>query len=229
MMNLIITSPFFGVFFTIICWSFGRWVQQKTGCFLLNGLLVAAAVGIVVLVIFDIPYEIYYESASVIQDMLAPATAILAMNIYRQRHILKEYFIPVLVGCLAGSLTSLLSILGLCKLMSMDSVITASLLPKSVTTAIAVSIAESNGGIGGIAVAGVVIAGLMGTIFSPIFAKMFKITDPVAEGLGIGACSHALGTTKALERGEIQGAMSSIALCVCGIMTSILSLFPIFR
>lgn len=152
-------------------------------------------------------------------------TAVLALNIYRQRQLLKEYFFPVLAGCFTGCLTSLGSILLLCKLLSVDSVIASSLLPKSVTTAIAVAISDSNGGIQGITVTAVLVAGVIGAIFAPLFAKLFRVTDPVAEGVAIGACSHALGTSKAMEIGALQGAMSSIALCVCGIMTSIIIMF----
>ena len=131
----------------------------------------------------------------------------------------------VLAGCLVGSLTSLASVLSLCKLFHVDEALAASLMPKSVTTAIAMGIAESHGGVAGIAAAAVMVAGITGAIFAPLFAKLFHITEPVAEGLAIGACSHALGTTRALEIGPVQGAMSSIAICVCGILTSILSLF----
>ena len=139
--------------------------------------------------------------------------------------ILKKHFLPVLAGCLAGSAASVGSILLLCRLFHVDEALTASLMPKSVTTAIAMGIAESRGGVAGIAAAAVMVAGLTGAVFAPLFAKLFRITDPVAEGLAIGACSHALGTTRAMEIGQVQGAMSSIAICVCGIMTSILALF----
>ena len=160
-----------------------------------------------------------------IKLMLGPVTAVLALNIYQQRKVLGQYFLPVLAGCLAGSLASLGSVLLLCRLFAMENSLTVSLLPQSVTTAIAVGIAESRGGIPGIAAAAVVLAGIVGAVFAPLFAKVFRITDPVAEGLAIGACSHALGTTKAMEIGPLQGAMSSIAICVCGIITSILALF----
>ena len=149
----------------------------------------------------------------------------LALSIYNQRAILKEHFFPVLVGCLAGCLTSVGSILALCRLFHVDEALTASLMPKSVTTAIAMGIAESHGGVAGIAAAAVMVAGISGAVFAPSFAKLFRITEPVAEGLAIGSCSHALGTTRALELGPVQGAMSSIAICVCGIMTSVLALF----
>ena len=169
--------------------------------------------------------EKYNIGGDFIKLMLGPVTAVLALNIYRQRKILREHFLPVLAGCLAGSVVSLLSVLALCQVFQMEDLLTASLLPKSVTTAIAVGIAESRGGIQGIAAAAVAMAGITGAVCAPLFAKWFRITDPVAEGLAIGACSHALGTTKAMEIGELQGAMSSIAICVCGIFTSLIALF----
>ena len=190
-----------------------------------NPLLVASLVIIAFLAVFRIPLEQYNLGGDMIKLMLGPVTAVLALNIYQQRKVLGQYFLPVLAGCLAGSLASLGSVLLLCRLFAMESSLTVSLLPKSVTTAIAVGIAESRGGIPGIAAAAVVLAGIVGAVFAPLFAKAFRITDPVAEGLAIGACSHALGTTKAMEIGPLQGAMSSIAICVCGIITSILALF----
>lgn len=190
-----------------------------------NPLLVASLVIIAFLAVFHIPLEQYNLGGDMIKLMLGPVTAVLALNIYQQRKVLGQYFLPVLAGCLAGSLASLGSVLLLCRLFAMENSLTVSLLPKSVTTAIAVGIAESRGGIQGIAAAAVVLAGIVGAVFAPLFAKAFRITDPVAEGLAIGACSHALGTTKAMEIGPLQGAMSSIAICVCGIITSILALF----
>ena len=200
-------------------------MQKKTGWVICNPLLVASLVIIAFLAVFHIPLEQYNLGGDMIKLMLGPVTAVLALNIYQQRKVLGQYFLPVLAGCLAGSLASLGSVLLLCRLFAMENSLTVSLLPKSVTTAIAVGIAESRGGIPGIAAAAVVLAGIVGAVFAPLFAKAFRITDPVAEGLAIGACSHALGTTKAMEIGPLQGAMSSIAICVCGIITSILALF----
>ena len=192
---------------------------------LCNPLLIAGLLIIALLAVFDIPLEKYNIGGDLIKLMLGPVTAVLALNIYRQREILREHFLPVLAGCLAGSVVSLFSVLALCQVFQMEDLLTASLLPKSVTTAIAVGIAESRGGVQGIAAAAVAVAGITGAVCAPLFAKWFHITDPVAEGLAIGACSHALGTTKALEIGELQGAMSSIAICVCGIFTSLIALF----
>ena len=221
----ILSSPFLGLALSAAAWQAGCWLQKKTGFILCNPLLVAAALVIGVLALFRIPYQAYALGGDFIKLMLGPVTAVLALNIYNQRAILKQHFLPVLVGCLAGSLTSVGSILLLCRVFRVEEALTASLLPKSVTTAIAIGIAESRGGLGGVAAAAVMAAGLTGAVFAPLFAKLFHVTDPVAEGLAIGACSHALGTTRAMEIGQIQGAMSSIAICVCGILTSLLALF----
>ena len=224
MTDAMLSSPFFGLVLTCLAWWAGCWVQKRTGLFLLNPLVVAVAIILVALVALDIPYAAYDLGGSMISLMLGPVTAVLALNVYHQRTLLKEYFWPVLAGCLAGTLTSVGSILLLCRLLAVDDSIAASLLPKSVTTAIAVAISDAGGGIQSITVAAVLIAGAVGAIFAPLFARLFRVTDPVAEGVAIGACSHALGTSKAMEIGQLQGAMSSISICICGIMTSLLVL-----
>lgn len=225
MVDTLLASPFLGLTLSAAGWCFGCWLQKKTGLLICNPLLISAALIIAVLSIFRIPYASYALGSDFIKLMLGPVTAVLALNIYNQRDILQENFLPVLAGCLVGSLSSVGSVLFLCKIFQVEETLTASLLPKSVTTAIAIGIAESGGGVGGIAAAAVIITGIIGAVFAPLFAKLFHITEPVAEGLAIGACSHALGTTRAMEIGQVQGAMSSIAICVCGIMTSILALF----
>ena len=225
MPDALLTSPFFGLTLTAAAWCFGCWVQKKTGLLLCNPLLIAVALVISFLVLLDIPYAAYAAGGDSVKIMISPVTAVLALNIYNQRTVLKEQFLPVLAGCLMGSLTSVASILALCGAFHVDEALTASLMPKSVTTAIAMGIAESHGGVAGIAAAAVMVAGITGAVFAPLFAKLFHVTDPVAEGLAIGACSHALGTTRAIQIGPVQGAMSSIAICVCGILTSILALF----
>lgn len=225
MIDSMLNSPLFGLTLSCITWTIGVYLQKKTGWILCNPLVISTSLVILFLVVFQIPYRTYMIGGEMISMMLGPVTAVLALNIYHHRKRLGRYFVPVLVGCLAGSLTSILSVTLLCRLFLVDNVITASLLPKSVTTAIAVAISESKGGVAGITTAAVLIAGTVGAMFAPAFAKCFRITDPVAEGIAIGASSHALGTTKALEIGELQGAMSSIAICICGIMTSVLVLF----
>ena len=218
-------TPMFGIFLTCLAWAVGVWTQKKTGWKLCYPLVVSTVFIIGVLVLLKIPYNAYKVGGDIVTTMLAPATAVLALNIYNQRKLLGKYFMPVVVGCSVGALTSLTTITLLCKLMAVNSVITASLFPKSVTTALAVAGSESRGGVAGITTAAVLIAGTTGALCAPMFAKLFRVKNPVAEGVAIGACSHALGTTKALEIGELQGAMSSIAICICGIMTSVFVMF----
>ena len=225
MLDAMTSSAFFGIALTAFMWCVGCWVQKKTGWILCNSLLITVAGIILFLTAAGIPYEDYDVGGSYIKVFLGPVTAMLALNIYNQRKVLKEYFIPVLAGCFAGSASSLASMWLLCRLLGVEEGLTASLLPKSCTTAIAIAISESRGGVAGITVAAVMVAGLTGTVMAPIFGKLFRVDDPVAEGLAIGACSHALGTTKAIELGELQGAMSSIAICLCGIISSVLTLF----
>lgn len=225
MIEILTSAPLFALTISCIAWTIGVWVQKKTGLLLCNPLVISTALIIVFLVALDIPYSTYQKGSGVISMMLGPVTAVLALKIYNQRQLLGKYFAPVVIGCLAGSVTSILSILLLCRLLMLDSVITASLLPKSVTTAIALAVSENRGGIAGVTSAAVIVAGNVGAIFAPLFARVFRIKNPIAEGVAIGACSHALGTTKAMEIGELQGAMSSIAICICGILTSFLVLF----
>lgn len=221
----VLSSPFFGLSLSVVCWCLAVKLQKKTGLLVCNPVLVASLLAIAVLLVFDIPLESYEAGGNLIKLMLGPATAVLALNIYQQRKVLGEHFLPVLLGCLAGSVASIVSILLLCQLFLTDQVFTVSMLPKSVTTAIALGISENGGGIPGITAAAVIVTGLEGAMLAPLFAKLFCIKDPVAEGVAIGACSHAVGTSKAMEIGALQGAMSSIAICVCGIFTSILALF----
>ena len=225
MIDAVLSSPFFGLSLSAAAWCVGLWLQKKTRWVLCNPLVIAGVLIIAVLAVFRIPLEDYCAGSDMIKLLLGPVTAVLALNIYNQRQVLRDYFVPVLAGCLAGSIASLLSVLALCRLFQLEGILTSSLLPKSVTTAIAMGIAESRGGIPGIAAGAVALAGVVGAVFAPLFAKWFRISNPVAEGVAIGACSHALGTTKAMEIGPLQGAMSSISLCVCGILTSFLVLF----
>ena len=162
MTDVILTSPFFGLTLTAAAWCAGCWLQKKTGLLLCNPLLIAVALIIAVLALLDIPYAAYSAGGDFIKLMLGPVTAVLALNIYNQRAILKEHFLPVLAGCLVGSLTSVGSILALCRVFRVEEALTASLLPKSVTTAIAMGIAESHGGVAGIAAAGGRSGGLRG-------------------------------------------------------------------
>lgn len=224
-LEIIINSPYFYLGLTGFAWCLGLKIQKETGHILCNPLLIAVIFIIFTLVILDIPYVKYEEGTTVLRFFLGPVTAVLGLNIYRQRRVLGDYYLPVLVGCFMGCVTSLGLSLWLGSLLSVEETLLQSLLSKSVTTAISLAIAESRGGVVSLAAAGVMVAGLTGAMFAPGFAKIFHIHDPVAEGLAIGTCSHALGTSRAMTLGEVQGAMSSLAICVSGIFTSFLVLF----
>lgn len=225
MIDTLTATPFFGLGLSLLCWILAVKFQKKTGLLVCNPVLVSSLLVILVLVVFRIPLANYNLGGDIIKMLLSPATAVLALNIYQQRKVLKEHFWPVVLGCLVGSLASILGVQLMCRMFQTESSLLNSLLPKSVTTAIAVSISESNGGLPGLTAAAVCVTGIEGAMLAPFFAKIFHVTDPVAEGVAIGACSHAVGTSKALEIGPLQGAMSSIALCICGIITSLIAGF----
>lgn len=223
-MSELASSPFFGITLTIVAYWLGVRAQKKTGLVVCNSMLITVALIIAVLTVFHIPYEDYYQGGSLINLFLGPATACMAVTVYAKMDLLKKYWLPVLAGCLAGTVTSIGSILVLSRLFGLDKDMTASLLPKSVTTPIATAVSEGHGGIVPITVAAVIVTGILGNLAAPFLVKLFRVKDPVAAGLGIGTCSHALGTAKALEMGETEGAMSGLAVGICGIFTALLAL-----
>lgn len=224
-MSALLESTYFGVALTVLAYWIGVKVQKKTGLVICNSLIVAALFVVAVLVAFDIPYDAYYRGGDLVNMMLGPATACMAVNIYSKRELLKKNWVPVLVGCLVGATASVLSIYIMCRMFGLHDTMTVSLLPKSVTTPIASAIAESQGGIKAITVVAVCISGIGGNLAAPFLIKLFRIKDPLAAGLGIGAASHAIGTAKALEIGETEGAMSGLAIGICGVITAVLALF----
>ena len=225
MPEFIQSSAYFAVALTLIAFSIASACQKKWKSALLNPILISAALIIAVLKLAGISNEVYQSGCRFLNFLLTPATICLAVSFYEQFQHLKPHLPAVCAGVLAGTAASLASVWGLSRLFDLERVLTLSLLPKSVTTAIALGISENGGGIPGITAGAVVITGIEGAVLAPFLSKLFHITDPVAEGVAIGACSHAVGTSKALEIGKIQGAMSSISLCVCGIITTALALF----
>ena len=204
MMHELFLSPFFGIGLSIAAFWVGTWIRKKTGLVLCNPLVLAIVIVSGVLLIFKIPYEEYNEGGALINMFLAPATACLAVSIYTRAELLKKNW--------------------LCKLFGMDEAMTVSLIPKSVTTPIAVSVAEGHGGMVPITVVAVIFTGILGSIFAPTLIRLFRVNDPMIAGISIGACSHAVGTSKAIELGETEGAMSGLAIGVCGILTVLFSM-----
>ena len=211
MMHELFLSPFFGIGLSIAAFWVGTWIRK-------NPLVLAIVIVSGVLLIFKIPYEEYNEGGALINMFLAPATACLAVSIYTRAELLKKNWLPIVVGASCGSLASMGSVLLMCKLFGMDEAMTVSLIPKSVTTPIAVSVAEGHGGMVPITVVAVIFTGILGSI------RLFRVNDPMIAGISIGACSHAVGTSKAIELGETEGAMSGLAIGVCGILTVLFSM-----
>ena len=223
-MSEVFSSPYFGVALSVIAFGIGVKLNQKFKTPFCNPLIIAIVLVSAVLLIFKIPYEDYNKGGEIINMFLAPATACLAVAVYTKLQILKQYWFPILIGCAAGSATSMGSVYLLCRLFGLEESLTVSLLPKSVTTPIAVSIAEPAGGMVPITVVAVIFTGILGGIFAPLLIRLFRVADPVAAGLAIGASSHAVGTYKAIELGEIEGAMSGLAIGICGIITVLFSM-----
>lgn len=224
-MDAITSSPLFGIVLCIFTFELGVWLNKKLKTPICNPLLVAIALIIAILQVFKIPLENFMAGGDIISLFLAPATAVLALSIYSQLEILKKHFLPILLGCLAGAVVSMTSAAGLCIAFGLDKSLTAAMIPKSVTTPIAMEISRQHGGLVAVTVAAVIFTGILGAILSPLLIKIFRISHPVAQGVAIGASSHAVGTTKAVELGEIQGAMSGISIGASGIITVLLSLF----
>jgi predicted murein hydrolase (TIGR00659 family) len=213
---------------TTAAYAAGVKIQKKTGLVICNGLVLAALMIIAVLLVFGIPYAAYNAGGSLVNLMLSPATVCFAVTIYRRLEILKKNLLPVLVGCVAGAAASVTSVWLLSRLFGLDRTLMISLLPKSVTTPIATALSQSNGGIVAITAASVIFTGILGNLAAPLMVRLLRVKNQVEAGLGIGACSHAVGTAKAMELGATEGALSSVAIGLCGIVTTILALlFPL--
>ena len=225
MIDKLTASPLFGVALCVLTFELGVWLQKKTKSPLCNPLLIAIVLVSAILTIFKIPLENFQQGGRLITFFLAPATAVLALSVYNKLAVLKEYFLPVVAGCTAGSVVSAVSAVLLSRAFGFDAALTNALMPKSVTTPIAVEIAARHGGLTAVTVAAVVFTGILGAVFAPLLIRLLKVKDPVAQGVAIGASSHAVGTSRAVELGEIQGAMSGVAIGISGIVTVLLSLF----
>ncbi len=218
-------SPFFGIALTLGAYVLGVWINKKTKIPILNPLFLAMILIIAFLTVFQIDYEDYKIGADYIYIFLVPATVCLAIPIFKKIDILKKNWAPVLAGCAVGAAVSMGSIWLMCDWFGLSDTLTMSLLPKSITTPFGIAVSENLGGIPAITVVCIVITGITGIVLAPFLIKAFRVKDPVARGLAIGTCSHALGTTKALELGETEGAMSGLAISIAGMITVIYSLF----
>jgi len=213
------SSLFFGAFVSIGAYMLGVSVKNRLKLAILNPLLIAIVLVIALLSVGRIDYDLYNASAKYLSWLLTPATVCLAVPLYRQLEVLKKNLAAILCGIVAGSVAGMASVLGLAVLFGLSHQEYVTFLPKSITTAIGMGVAEELGGIPAITVAVIILTGIQGNIMAPALLKLLRITHPVAKGLAIGTASHAIGTTKAMELGETEGAMSGLAIAVAGLVT----------
>lgn len=216
-------SMFAGVVLSLLAYGIGALLKKKFKLGIFNPLLISIVISILVIVVGKIDYNTYNESAKYLSWLLTPATVCLAIPLYEQWNLLKKNHKAVVVGLVAGTITSLTTVLILAILCGLSHEEYVTLLPKSITTAIGMGVSEELGGYVTITVAVIIITGVLGNMFGEIICKIFKITEPISKGLALGAASHAIGTAKAMEIGEIEGAMSSLAIAVSGLLTVVLA------
>jgi len=225
-MELLFENPVFGIFISIVAYGIGAWVKKKTGSPLANPLVIGATLLILLINTSPLTLDSYQIGGDFLTMFIVPATTVLALQIYEQWQLMKANIIPTLCGCIAGCTASIISVVALCRMFGIEEALTASLLPKSVTTAIALELSETVGGIVPITVSAVILTGITSAVISPLFIKKLRLNDPIAVGAAMGVSGHAVGTARALEYGQTEGAVSSIALVLSGLVTSIL--FVIF-
>ena len=218
---MILESATICVVIIILAYEIGVLLKKKTKLAIFNPLLIAIIFVIVFLVAFDIDYENYNSSAKYLSYLLTPATVSLAIPLYQQMELLKKNIVAILAGIISGVIASLGTVLAMAVLFGLSHEEYVTLLPKSITTAIGMGVSEELGGYVTITVAVIIITGVLGNMTAEFICKTFKIQNAISRGLAIGSASHAIGTARAMEMGEIEGAMSSLAIVVSGLCTVI--------
>lgn len=219
MMEFFENSLFFGAAVSLVAYEIGLLLKKKFKLAIFNPLLIAILCVMAVLMILDVDYEMYNEGGKYISYLLTPATVCLAVPLYRQISLLRKNLKAVIAGILSGVLASMVSVLILAKFFGLSHEEYVTLLPKSITTAIGMGVSDELGGIVTITVAVIIITGVLGNMIAEVVCKVAKIEEPIAKGLALGTSAHAIGTAKAMEMGEVEGAMSSLAIAVAGLVT----------
>ena len=221
MNEVIRNSTTIGIVISLLAFEIGVLLRAKLGFAVLNPLLISIILVIAFMVMFRIDYDNYILSARYLSYLLTPATVALAVPLYQQMQLLKDNLLAVMIGVFSGVLTSLVSILLLCLVFHMSHAEYITLLPKSITTAIGMSVVEELGGYTTITVASIIVTGILGNVMAEPVCRLFAIKSPIARGLALGTSAHAIGTAKAMQLGEVEGAMAGLAIVVSGIMTVI--------
>lgn len=219
MKEMLSNSVFFGVTISILAYEAGVFLKKKTKLSVCNPLLVSVIAVMLVLAVFHIDYETYKQGADLLSYLLTPATVCLAIPLYEQLPLLKKNLKAVMAGIVSGVITSLTAILAMAVIFGLSREEYVTLLPKSITTAIGMGVSEELGGIVTITVAVIIVTGILGNVIGEYVCRLFKIEEPIAKGVALGSASHAIGTARAMEMGEIEGAMSSLSIAVAGLLT----------
>lgn len=225
MNDLFASSVTLGVVISIIAFQVGLLCQRRWKHPLVSPLVISVILIIVFLITFHIEYDSYYNGAKYISYLLTPTTVCLAIPLYEKREILKKHFVAIIIGTLAGVVANLTCIYLLASAFGLTHVQYVTLLPKSITTAIAMGVVEELGGIVTITIVAITITGILGNVCAVSACKLFRIKHPVSQGLALGNASHAIGTAKAMEMGDTQGAMGGLAIVIAGLSTTILVSF----
>ncbi len=222
-MSALINTPLFGILLTLVAFEIGVLVSRKWKYAILNPILIANVLIVGFLLATGISLESYNIGGNYISLFLSPATVILAVPLYKQISKLKSYWKPILAGIAIGSLTSIACVIFFCKLLGLSGILMLSLLPKSITIPMGSVVSAQIGGIPSVTIIAITVTGITGAVTAPIVCKFFRIKNSVAQGVAIGTASHALGTTKAMEMGEVQGAMSGLSIGLAGLFTAIVA------
>ena len=211
-----------GVTLTLGAFALGTWLNKKTGQAIFNPLLLGSIFVIIFLALTKIPFGAYQESVGFLRYLLLPATVSLAVPLYEQWLPMKKNAAAVLCGIAAGAFTSVVCVVAMAWILKLDPVLAASLMPKSVTTAIGAEVAQELGGISSLAGGVIVLTGITGNLSASALCRICKLHDPIARGVAIGTGSHAVGTARALQMGRLEGAVSSLSIAVAGILTAVI-------
>lgn len=225
MSEFLADSSFFCITLTLVVFSLASAAQKKSKLAVLNPVLVSAVLIIGALLVLDIPNETYQSGCQLLTYLLTPATISLSISLYVQYQNLKKHLGCILIGVVAGTVCSIGSVYLICTLTGMDRVLMVSLLPKGVTTAIGAALSEELGGIAAVSTAVIILAGIVGHMAGPLLCRILKIDDEIAQGVAFGTASHVIGTSKAVEMGQLAGAVSSLSLTIAGIVTAVLLSF----
>ena len=212
-------SLFFGAVITIAFYTLGLLMKKRFKLAVFNPILIGVICVIAVLLLTDTDYQVYKQSADTISWFLTPATVCLALPLYEKLLLLRNCWKAALIGLCAGAVTSLVCVWLMCLLFDLPHEMYATLLPKSITSAIGIGVSQELGGVPSLTVACIILSGIFGSITCESVFKLFRIHSPIAKGLAIGASSHAIGTARAIEYGPVEGAMSSLAIAVSGLLT----------